>query len=213
MAAENIDGAIGYDFIVQVKNGKLDEVKALVAEHPAVVNYAEDHGFSIGFTGLHHAAKQGYTEIAELLITEGADVKAVNSFGATPFHYACESGSFNIAKVMIAKGVDVRAPEESSHGDKTPLYLALGKAAGGNMDLIKLLIAEGADLEAVSTRDLETPLHRAAMSGYWEIAKFLITEHGADMKAENKRGKTPLEVGGGCDGFMEEWVPFAEAHK
>ena len=32
------------------------------------------------------------------------------------------------------------------------------------MDLIKLLIAEGADLEAVSTKYLQTPLHQAVQS-------------------------------------------------
>ena len=30
------------------------------------------------------------------------------------------------------------------------------------------------------------------------------------MKAENKDGETVAKLGRGCDGFMEEWVPFWE---
>ena len=103
MAEESVDGQIGYDFIVQVKDGKVDEVKALVAEHPAAVKHAEDYGFTIGCTGLHHAAKEGYTDIVELLIIEGADVKALSSFGTTPFHHATTPVRMVISRYRLPK--------------------------------------------------------------------------------------------------------------
>ena len=69
----------------------------------------------------------------------------------------------------------------------TPLHLA---AYGDNMELAKLLIDSGADLEAKNENG-ETPLHLAAWGDNIEIAKFLI-DSGADVNAKTNYGFTPL---------------------
>jgi ankyrin repeat protein len=69
---------------------------------------------------------------------------------------------------------------------------ALHDAAGlGNIEAVKVLLASGADVNAINN-DGETPLHIAAYSGMPDIAKLLL-DAGADINAKTKEGKTPLD--------------------
>lgn len=52
----------------------------------------------------------------------------------------------------------------------------------GQVEIAKMLIAKGADVNDASTRDTETPLHFAATGGQLEMIKLLI-EHGANINA------------------------------
>ena len=79
---------------------------------------------------LYWAAYWGHMEIAELLISEGADVNAVSNThehgGLTPLHHAASKGQKEIAELLIAKGADVNAKDNV--GD-TPIGLADGEIA------------------------------------------------------------------------------------
>lgn len=68
---------------------------------------------------------------------------------------------------MIEKGANVNLCKS---GFSTPLHLA---AATGNTDIVKLLVASGADIESLNIV-LETPLHKAALFNRPEVAKFLL---------------------------------------
>ena len=68
---------------------------------------------------------------------------------------------------------------------------ALFKAATeGNIERIKQLIADGADVNA-KNRDGTTPLQTAAIRGHKEFLELLIA-NGADVNAKNEDGMTPL---------------------
>ena len=62
-----------------------------------------------GETPLHMAARFGQSQVAELLIAEGADVNAKNDEGKTALHEAAVNGHKEIAQLLIAKGADVNA--------------------------------------------------------------------------------------------------------
>jgi len=71
----------------------------------------------------------------------------------------------------------------------TPLHLA---ARFGREDLAGLLIAAGADVEALNEHD-ERPLHAAAAYGRPAVVKLLLAR-GADVNARGPAGKTPLHA-------------------
>lgn len=60
----------------------------------------------------------------------------------------------------------------------------------GNLDRVKFLVAEGADVKAV-TNSWQTPLHYAVNFGWFEITKFLL-ENGAKVNALTNFDYSPL---------------------
>ena len=72
-------------------------------------------------TPLEIAAYCGNKQIAELLITKGADVNAKTDIGNTPLHTAANEGHKEIVELLIANGADVNA---KSRFGVTPLNAA-----------------------------------------------------------------------------------------
>lgn len=68
---------------------------------------------------LHFA---GSKEMAELLIAQGADVKAKDRFGFTPLHFAAASDRIEVAQTLIAKGADINAQSELLLDRWTPFW-------------------------------------------------------------------------------------------
>ena len=70
------------------------------------------------------------------------------------FHNACEYGDTATVLDYIARGINVDAEDEDEN-------TGLSKAAYyGQLDIVKLLISECADVNAVN-KENETPLHEA----------------------------------------------------
>ena len=153
---------------------------------------------------LHDAAKRGDVETARKLIEQGADVNGKDDeYGNTPLFYAAHKGKKDVAEFLIAKGADVNA---KTNMYRTPLHVAakdtivvvdgLGNTArddiatiDGKKDIIKLLIAKGADVNA-KTNTGWTPLHYAAEWGKKDVAELLIA-NGADPGIADNKGETP----------------------
>ena len=106
----------------------------------------------------------------------------------TPLHYAGFCGLYDVVKVLTAEyPEDVNS--RSFIGEETPLHLT---SRAGHIDLVRLLIKQGADVAAQS-KDKTTPLHRASEEGHVDLAQLLI-DHGADAAAQSKGGTTPLHL-------------------
>ena len=71
-----------------------------------------------GWTPLHWAVREGYPEIAKLLIEHGADVNTMDYKGYTTLHLVLDNPE--IAKLLIEHGADVNATD--NYGD-TLLHL------------------------------------------------------------------------------------------
>ena len=133
-------------------------------------------------TLLHEAASDGHKEIAELLISNGADVNAKIERGVSPspftgdspLHGAAQNGHKEIAELLISNGADVNAKIE--RGD-SPLHDA---AQNGHKEIVELLIAKGAN---VNLGSYSTPLDKAKNKK--EIFD-LIRKHGGKTREELK---------------------------
>ena len=81
-------------------------------------------------------------------------------------------------------------PVDVSDGDG---WTALHRTTLFNrIDVVKVLLHEGADVNKQNYDYKKTPLHWAAQNNKTEVARLLI-QNGADVNIRNKRNKTPLD--------------------
>jgi len=133
-----------------------------------------------GTTALHWAAMKGDTELAQMLIYAGANVRATTRLGAyTPLYLAAKGGYSGVVAALLAAGADAKTT--TSNGT-TPLMIA---AAAGDTRTITSLIENGGDINAKDGAKGETPLMFAAAFNRTDAVKLLLAR-GADHKATTK---------------------------
>jgi ankyrin repeat protein len=125
-------------------------------------------GMAFIFTGcarqVHQAVRDGNVERVSQLLDSGSDVNAIESSGAAEVFYGGKRLEY------------------------TPLHWA---AFLGDLQMVKLLISKGADLNPVD-HSYGTPLHLAAEQARVEVVKFLLNK-GARVNVSNPSwGHTPL---------------------
>lgn len=134
-------------------------------------------------TPLMYAAAIGSAEAMTLLLDKGADANAKNDVGATPLIWA--AGDPVKSRILIERGAVVK---QGSKQGRTPLMLAAKR--DGNSDLLRLLLAKGAEPDAKDGRG-NTALMFAAQTGDVEMIRILAAR-GVDVNAANAVGATPL---------------------
>jgi ankyrin repeat protein len=157
------DQANDTPLIVASRNGHKGVVKLLLGNKSIDVD-ASNHS---QFTALTSACEHGHTEIAESLLTAGANANFRTSEGQTALAEACSNGHVETAKLLLARGADIKARTDAG---KTPLNLA---AAVGQIEIVRLLLKKGADVQAADL-DGGTALTEAARRGHAEIVKLLL---------------------------------------
>ena len=99
---------------------------------------------------------------------------------------AIEAGDARGVNAVIAQGVDVNAKNKDENGG-TALMMA---AREGNVDIVKALLAAGADIGA-KDNDGDAALVWAVEEGRADIVEMLLAA-GADINAQNEDGETAL---------------------
>ncbi|MDH4210229.1 MAG: ankyrin repeat domain-containing protein [candidate division WOR-3 bacterium] len=195
------------------QQGDIDRVKTLVEENAELVNLADE----TGHTPLHYAAAGGQVEIARFLISEKADVNALNTVNQSVLLYAAYFGNAEITEMLIADGARLndqdifgRSPlhyaarqrsvdalmsliDNKANLDirdsigETPLHFAI---RWGYDDIAAMLIDGGADL-GITTDDGKSYLHMASIKGYTDVVDLLL-KHGVQVNVQDNDGKTPL---------------------
>jgi len=165
--------------------GDVDKVRKILKQKPDLVNAKDANGA----TPLHMAANPlsrgfigalgNYPETVSLLLNSGAEVNAKDNDGSTPLHDAAYFEGWDTTKERITiKGRTVYPGELTA-------------------EIIRLLISNGADIEAKSERNAQaTPLHHAVAHGLKEAVVVLV-QSGANINARLSAGGgrlTPLDV-------------------
>jgi ankyrin repeat protein len=181
--------------------GDLDLVEALIGAG-ADVTLAN----AFGTSAITEAAIQGETRIIEALLTAGANPDFENPEGETPLMEVARTGNIEAAQALLDAGADVNAKED--WGGQSAVMWA---AARSNPEMIRLLAAHGADVDARGVirqwprkviteprpKDMNkggfTPLLYAAREGCIECARALV-EAGADLDLADPERVSPLNM-------------------
>ncbi|CAB0032137.1 unnamed protein product [Trichogramma brassicae] len=155
---------------------------------------------------IHLALDDRRIDLAELLLSRGADPNSTNSAGLTPLlhvcamNYADRSGSVDLAKILLELSSDEYQPVQVDARDSmgnTPLHMAFGYS---DMRMVELLLRKGADPNLVYRYNGSTLLHiiceRYFDHGLLEqlfklcddIHKMVLVD------VSNNRGETPLNL-------------------
>ncbi|WP_257846034.1 ankyrin repeat domain-containing protein, partial [Wolbachia pipientis] len=105
-------------------------------------------------------------------------------------HYAIQQDFIDVAKTIINhKIADINSIDNSGHA---PLHWAVAR---NNLELMGLLIGNGAEIDIQDERHGRTALHWAAYHDKFEIVKLLVNK-GADWNIQDRDGKTALDLVG-----------------
>ncbi|KAI6171397.1 Alpha-latrotoxin-Lt1a-like protein [Aphelenchoides bicaudatus] len=103
----------------------------------------------------------------------------------TLLHVAAEHGYYEAAKALIKNSSQL-----VNANNKYNWYPLHGASSNNHLEIVKLLLSNGADVNAKNNNN-QTALHRAAFWGHLEVVKFLV-EKGADINAKDEAGWTSL---------------------
>lgn len=132
------------------------------------------------------------TDLIALLIRSGAKVNAQNHVGKTPLRLACEKSALQNVSILLRNGAN---PNFTDTRGRSPLRYCIEN--GNRVDVAQLLLEHGASQQAISPGDGNTALHMACMRVDFDQPLRMVEAllaHGADARALNADGRTPLSV-------------------
>ena len=143
-----------------------------------------------GLTALYSAAGSDYgLSTAAALLSHGAKPNAKNMHGGTALHQAASQGAIKVIELLLANKADVNAGNNEGY---TPLHGAISYGKNDTRKtVVEILLKGGANVNAKTTRDGETPFHKAIARGDVEIVKLLLN-YGADVNSVSKYGVSTL---------------------
>ena len=169
---------------------------ATYANHTEIVELLLKNGadvnISSGFwnmTPLHLAARNGNIQITRLILEHGANVDLASKDGGTAISYAVKRGHIELVKMLIYEyKVDLSIP----CFDGTSLLVPA--AMSGQCDMVSLLLEHGVQPTIVGKYGYNL-LHAAVSARSSDMLQKLLKQFPEmDLRAENKRGETPLHI-------------------
>lgn len=125
--------------------------------------------------------------LIKLLVEKGTNIHTKNIQGYAPLHFAAKQHHEDVVKYLIKKKAEIDIRAEYGF---TPLMLAAQQTGG--ISVIKLLIANGADVNAKS-KSGQTSLHHASINATENSNIIqLLVKFGADINAKDNNDVTPL---------------------
>ncbi|XP_048250451.1 ankyrin repeat domain-containing protein 50-like isoform X2 [Haliotis rufescens] len=141
--------------------GHVDIVKYVLSQKVADINSRGKYGR----TPVMVAAEKGHSQVFDLLVTQGADVSAMDDDGNNILHVACLGGHVDVVKYVLSQKVaDINS--RGQYG-RTPLMVAAEK---GHRQMFDLLVREGADVLLVDD-NRNNILHVASLGGDADMVK------------------------------------------
>lgn len=170
--------------------GYVNIIKLLLS-HGAEINSRT--GSKLGISPLMLAAMNGHAATVRLLLDMGSDINAqIETNRNTALTLACFQGRCEVVGLLLDRKANVE------HRAKTGLTPLMEAASGGYVEVGRVLLDKGADVNAPpvpSSRD--TALTIAADKGHYRFVELLLSRSAA-VDVKNKKGNSPLWLA--CNG-------------
>lgn len=164
------------------------EVCELLLKRCVRLNFQTD---GQGQTPLTWAATHGMAQIAELLLSQGADPAHADELGRTPLHHAASRGFGRVCEALLAAPSGRDITERRCSQGLTALHAA---ASSGSLGVCRALVERGrADCAALTARERRTPLHVAAARGHAEAVGYLAKADTSVFVFEDASGHTAVQ--------------------
>ena len=162
---------------VAARAGQVQAITELVGLG-ANINERDAEGGTALILAIQENAK---LEVLNHLLQLGADVNKRDKSRMTALDYAASKGSLDLFRFLIERGASLRSGK---------LVCCI---QGGNSEILKLLVAAKADLDALQWG--RSPLSQAVVSGRKDFVELLI-DAGAKLEQtdEDPSGRTPLLI-------------------
>ncbi len=142
----------------------------------AKVYLYDNHHLYLRETALHAAVSGGHLSVIKTLLNENQSaINCSNSAGRLPLHEAVHTNDYNTLEALLAFGTNASVPCDTR---RTPTQLE---------SFFPDKVAQNHCTCGFS------PLHIAAMYGYYSVAELLI-KYGANVDAGDCNGSTPLHI-------------------
>lgn len=203
-------------FFDACRTGDVERLRSVLPGDASLVRERDTRGA----TGLHHASR--HPEAVRVLIEHGADPNARDTDdNVTPLHVAAANRALESVRILLDAGADPQGSGDLHHGDVIGWASCEGNEAV--IELLLERGARHHIFSALATRDVElvervveqdpaalrrrrsrfengnTPLHDAiAPAEPWRHPDHALLQRlidlGADIEANDDRGRTPLDV-------------------
>jgi ankyrin repeat protein len=178
-----------FELIIRSNESNLLEIGALVRENPEVLDYEDAFGNTLIPLLVKNRAAVNYVTG---LINLGAFKDQVDLNHFTPLHHAVKNGDLPMVSYLLSIGVDLNSRANVRNLRNTPLHIASSSINESSLEIMRLLIEQGANCHDVNT-ELDSPLHLAVFSNCPDHVDLLI-QHGVRLNSPNCLGQTPLHV-------------------
>lgn len=180
--SESPEGNGRQQFFNAIKKGDMPEVRQLLKNDPSLAKASDEKGR----TAILYAVYAKHKEIAELLVASGVQPNIFE---------AAATGRIERVRELL------RQQPELVHAYSPDGWTAL-HLNFNNLQMAKLLIDSGADLNLNSKNKLNaTPLQGAAANNWVELAKLYLSR-GANVNCRSEAGGSPLHEAA-ANGFLE----------
>lgn len=168
---------------------------ASIGAREAVMNLLLDRGADIeakdvrGWTPLFIAAKKNREGIVKFLLARGANIQATEDTGKTLLHQLVQDkGPISLIHLLVNSGIHLDSRDGSG---ETALHLAI---RGRQVDVVSLLIENGADIQTASEDGATALLKAVDQYNVNEAIVALLLDSGADVSARAVDGKEALHI-------------------
>jgi len=170
---------------------------------------------------IYKSAFYGDVPAIEVYLSNGGDInaKAPKYPYVTMLIEAACSGKIEVVRLLLSKGADVNAKDDDGRSALLCAATAFGtekvsydKLSPRNKisqftDILGILLANGADIDAVNSLFGDSAMHIAAGRGKIEILSYLVNEKHQSPNMLNKSNRTPLRDKSG-DTYTELWEQY-----